>query len=118
MENSKNAGGALRLLLVLMVASVVVYTYFTMQVDGWNFFQATWEHLVSMQWKGQFTLDFLYFLLLTGLWIMWRNKYSSTAVFFGLMAMMWGLLFIGPYLIHLITNAKGDLRTVLLGARA
>lgn len=112
-----NSQTLFKALLILQTISVAVYTYFTIQADGWNFFAAAIEHLASMQWKGQFSLDFFAYLLLSALWIGWRNRYSTQAIVLSVTALIFGILFLAPYLIYLISTHNGNLRAVLVGER-
>ncbi len=111
----KNSQMPLKLLLLFQLFSILIYTYFTIGIEGTNFFAAGIEHLKSLQWKGQFTLDFSYYLMLSALWILWKEKYSSRAFIFALLAMIWGIMFFAPYLFYLLMKENGDIAKILLG---
>ena len=50
--------------------------------------------MAAMTWPGQFNADFFCFLLMSGLWIAWRNHFSPPGLLLGL-----GGVFLGaPYL--------------------
>ncbi len=115
MESKHPPNTILKITLLLQTAAIIIYTYLTIQQDGGNFFAAAFEYLSSMSWKGQFTLDFFCYLLLSGLWIMWRGKFALTSVFTAIIAMIFGILFLAPYLLYLLGTHQGDLRQVLLG---
>jgi len=70
-----------------------------------------------LTWSGQFNLDFLCYLALSGLWIMWRNKFSGKSILVGTVAMILGIVFFAPYLLWLMNKEKGDLKRVLVGDR-
>jgi hypothetical protein len=65
-----------RILLVSLVVMTITYTLKTGSTYGWNFWGVAFEFLFSLNWAGQFTLDFTCFLVLTGVWIFWRNQGS------------------------------------------
>ncbi|GAB5409916.1 MAG: hypothetical protein BalsKO_22810 [Balneolaceae bacterium] len=108
---------AFKLLLILFSLSIIIYTYFTIQIDGFNFFGYAQEYLFSLKWKGQFTLDFFSYLTLSGIWIMWRSRFSAQSVVAGITAMIFGIMFFAPYLLFQINKENGDLNKVLLGGR-
>ena len=54
-------------------------------------------------WRRQFNLDFVFHLLMFGSWIFWRTRSTPTGIMFVLVALV---------------LAKGDIRKLLLGARA
>ena len=84
-------------------------------MDG-NFLAAAVEYLQTMRWKGQFSLDFFCYLLLSALWILWRNKCSGSGISLAIAAMTAGFLFFAWYLLYLVSKENGDFRKVLLGA--
>lgn len=48
----------------------------------------------EMNWQGQFNLDFFMFLLMSGSWIAWRNRFSPSGIGLSI-----GGVFLGaPYL--------------------
>jgi hypothetical protein len=69
-----------------------------------------------MQWPGQFNLDFMCMLLLAGLWVSWRHRFSVGGLLLGLVAVFGGALFLSAYLLVESFRAKGDMRRLLLGA--
>lgn len=105
----------LKILLLVQTAGVLVYTALTVGSEGWNFLAVALQNVSSLNWSGQFALDFSCYLTLSGLWIMWRGRFGAAAVMAGLLAMIFGILFFAPYLLWLIVHAKGDLKEVLVG---
>lgn len=73
------------------------------------------EYVSSVQWAGQFALDFACYLLLSGIWIMWRAKFTRKAILIATVAMIFGVVFFAPYLLFLLTKHKGNIKIVLLG---
>ncbi|MEM7546536.1 MAG: hypothetical protein AAF367_13445 [Pseudomonadota bacterium] len=47
--------------------------------------------LASGNWRGQFNLDFLVYLILSGLWVAWRGGFSGQSIALGFMASVLGM---------------------------
>jgi len=107
----------LKTLLVVQTLGLLIYTFWAFQNEGANLFGVFIQNLISLNWSGQFNLDFLSYLLLSGLWIMWRNQYTMTSILLGLLAMVLGIVWFAPYVLWLIHKEKGDLKRVLVGTR-
>ena len=107
----------LKILLATQTIGLAAYTYFTAQAQGIDLLAVFLDNLSSLTWSGQFNLDFLCYLILSGLWIMWRNAFSSQSILIGIIATLLGIVFFAPYLIWLITKEKGDLKRVFIGNR-
>jgi hypothetical protein len=105
----------LKILLSLQTLIVLGYTLYVGIFEGWNFLAVAQNNLLSLTWNGQFSLDFSCYLVLSGIWIMWRNQYNSSSWLIGLMAMILGIIVFAPYLLYLIGQEKGDIKKVLLG---
>ena len=75
------------------------------------------SNVKSINWSGQFNLDFMSYLTLSGLWVMWRNHVSGKSIVIGLVAMILGIIFFAPYVLVLLVQEKGDLKKVLVGNR-
>ena len=69
-------------------------------------------------WRAQFNGDFGMHLLLVAAWIVYRTKNLLLGLLSGLLAINLGGAFTLAYLLVLSIRAKGDMRRVLLGARA
>ncbi|MEM6379192.1 MAG: hypothetical protein AAF705_13335 [Bacteroidota bacterium] len=108
---------ALLLLLGLQFLGVLLYTLYVGTQDGWIFIQEAIDNIGGLNWDGQFTLDFACYLILSGLWIMWRGHFKAPALILAMLAIILGIIVFVPYLIYLIVKEKGDLKSVLLGAR-
>ena len=107
----------LKIVLILQTSILLVYTIFAFQTDGANLFDIMIANIASLGWSGQFNLDFLCYLILSGLWIIWRNNYSLISIVFSILAATIGILFLAPYLIYLLTQEKGNLKRLLIGNR-
>lgn len=104
-------------LLVIQTVGLLAYTYIAFQAEGANFFNIALNNVKSMNWSGQFNLDFFCYLNLSGLWIMWRNKFSGISILTGTVAMILGIVFFAPYLLWLMFKENGEIKRVLVGER-
>jgi hypothetical protein len=55
--------------------------------------------------------------MLSGIWIVWRNKFAPVSILVAVVAMIIGIMAFAPYLLYLLITEKGDLKKVLLGER-
>lgn len=107
-----------RLLLILLTINILIYTATTGSNHGWNLVPVFFDDIAAMGWPGQFNTDFLSFLILSMSWTIWRNNFSPVGIVLGVLALFGGIMFLAPYLLFLNFQARGDMRTVLLGAHA
>ena len=106
----------LRVLLIAQTIGLLAYTGKAIQQEGMSLIQVFVSHVLQGGWSGQFNLDFMCYLVLSGLWIMWRDSFQLKSVFIGLIAMVLGIVFFAPYLLWLTYRENGDLKRVLLGS--
>lgn len=106
---------AFRIHLVVLVALVAAYTLAVMATHGANLFPAFFGAIREVDWQGQFNLDFLCMLTLSGLFVARRHRFSPLGCALGLAAFFGGVLFLGPYLLVASVRARGDVATLLLG---
>lgn len=104
-----------RLYLAALFALLVVYTLFVGLEHGWNLFPLFFADIFAMTWAGQFNLDFLGFLTLSGLWVAWRHHFSPVGLVLGLIALSGGIPFLTAYLLYALQQAEGDMKIVFLG---
>ncbi|ADB41686.1 hypothetical protein [Spirosoma linguale] len=107
----------LRFLLLVQTIALLAYSYIAFQNEGANLLQLFFSNITSLTWNGQFNLDFSCYLTLSGVWIMWRNKFAPAAIVLGLSAMIIGIMAFAPYVLYLLTKENGDLKKVLIGDR-
>jgi hypothetical protein len=107
----------LALLLIVQTLGLGIYTFLAFRNEGADLFQVFLSDITALGWNGQFNLDFSCYLTLSGLWIMWRNKFSVTSVLFGLAAAILGIIAFAPYLLLLLVRENGDLKKILVGSR-
>ena len=115
MENSNNNQLILKGILFFQTIILLVYTAYAVQNEGWGFLQIAATNVGSMTWSGQFALDFACYLMLSGIWIMWRNKFQAQSLIMGIAAMILGIVVFAPYVIYLLGKEKGDLKKVVFG---
>lgn len=106
-----------QLILMLILINIVVYTAVVGMNHGWNLIPLFFADIAAMNWQGQFNMDFMSFLILSGLWTMWRNKFSAVGVFLGFLAFFGGILFLSIYLLYLSFQTGGNLDKMMLGDR-
>ncbi len=108
---------AFRAALVLLWLAVAGYTLVVVPHHGFGLLGVFLRDIGAMGWPGQFDLDFLGLLLLTGLWVAWRHDFSARGLGLGLLAAVGGILFLAAYLLVLSFQADTTIRRMLLGAR-
>lgn len=104
-----------RILLIIMCIYIVGYTGITISNHGWNLFPIFLGDMAEMGWPGQFNSDFMSFLILSALWVAWRNNYSFTGVGLSVIAFLGGIMFLAPYLLYLSFQSKGDMKEFFMG---
>lgn len=106
---------AFRLLLTAMLATILVYTAQVISVHGADLVPVFFGDVAKMGWPGQFNTDFSCFLLLSGLWVAWRNQFSVAGLVLAPVAAFGGMLFLSIYLLILSFQTRNDAATILLG---
>jgi hypothetical protein len=115
MKNQSHNQFILRAILISQTILLLVYTAFAVRNEGWGFLQIAVSNIGSLTWSGQFALDFACYLMLSGIWIMWRGGFQSKSIFIGIVAMILGIVVFAPFVIYLLGKEKGDLKKVILG---
>ncbi len=108
---------AFRALLVLIFCAIAIYTGIVASQYGMNLLPVFFGDMARFAWPGQFNLDFMCMLTLSGLWVAWRNRFSPSGIVLGLVALFGGALFLSAYLLIESFRAGGDVRALLLGQR-
>lgn len=106
-----------RIFLAALLIALLVYTLMVGAEHGWNFVPPFFAEIQAMTWQGQFNFDFMGFLLLSATWCAWRNDFSLSGWGLALLAATAGILFFSVYLLILSFQTKGDIQTMMLGAR-
>ncbi|MCX6317153.1 MAG: hypothetical protein NTW29_07670 [Bacteroidetes bacterium] len=107
----------LKVLLILQTLAMLTYTFIALKQEGASLFYVFLSNIQELSWNGQFNLDFSCYLLLSGIWIMWRNKFAAPYILFGIVAAIAGIIVFAPYLLWLLVAEKGNLKRVLMGDR-
>jgi len=106
---------AFRAFLLLIWLCITAYTVIVVRDYGLNLFPYFFGDMMKLNWAGQFNLDFMFMLSLSGLWTAWRHDFSGAGLALGLLAFLGGAAFLSVYLLVLLAQSGGDLREVLLG---
>ena len=106
---------AFRALLVIMVVCIAVYTTIVGVNHGMNLLPVFFGDMAKMNWPGQFNLDFMTFLALSGLWLAWRHHFSPGGIVLGVLGFFGGMMVLAPYLLFVSFKANGDIKVLLLG---
>lgn len=104
-------------ILIVQTVGLLIFTFFAFQTDGANLFGVFIDNVLSLNWSGQFNLDFLCYLTLSGVWIMWRSKFAPKSILLGAVAMVLGIVIFAPYLLWLTNRENGDIKRILIGNR-
>lgn len=105
----------LKLFLIFELLALSFYTFFVIQNQGWNLAPHFVGALTAVTWQGQFNLDFLILLTLSGIWVSWRHGHNPAGLCLGFLTAIGGTMVLFPYLIVQINRSKGDLKTLLIG---
>lgn len=106
---------AFRGYLILALACLTGYTLMVGINHGWNLLPIFFANIAEMSWSGQFNLDFMTFLGLSGIWVAWRHQFTGGAIALGVVAFFGGMMFLAPYLLWASFQAGGDVKILLLG---
>jgi len=106
---------AFRGLLVVLALTMMVFTVHVISKFGLNIAPLFFGEIKNLTWAGQFNYDFLTYLWLSALWVMWRNRFSAQGIALGLAASVLGMTFFAPYLLFLTFQTRGDIKQLLLG---
>lgn len=106
--------GAFRILLLTIFVVIAGYTAIVIANHGMGLLPIFFGDMATMSWPGQFNLDFLCMLLLSGTWVAWRHRFSPAGIMLGLLALFGGAFFLSAYLL-VVTVRERDVRILLLG---
>ena len=105
-----------RALLVTIFATIVLYTVVVVANHGMGLFPVFFGDIARMEWPGQFNLDFMGFLTLSGLWLAWRHHFSPAGLALGVLGFFGGAPVLTAYLLVTSFAVQGDVRALLLGS--
>lgn len=110
---------AFRVLLAILFATIVAYTAVVVSNHGLGLLPIFIGDIAKMEWPGQFNLDFLGFLTLSGLWFAWRHEFTAAGLALGVLGFFFGMPMLAAYLFMASQRLEGDWAALLLGpARA
>jgi hypothetical protein len=78
---------------------------------------ASWVFVTDFQhpWRAMLNSDFVFHLLLVGLWVLYRERSLAVGIPCALLAAAGGMPFTLLYLLLTTYRERGDMRRVLLG---
>lgn len=117
MQTSPQRSVSLMFLLSAQAFLVLLYTVYVACYHGMDLFPIFVDNIIGMNWSGQFNLDFSCYLLLSGVWIVWRNNYKPFSLLLALCATIIGIICFAPYVVYLLVVEKGNVVKVLIGER-
>jgi hypothetical protein len=106
---------AFRSLLVLFFLVITGYTGVVAWSHGMSLLPVFFGDMAKLGWPGQFNLDFMCMLALSGLWVSWRHRFSATGILLGVVAFFGGVMFLSVYLLAESFRVEGDVASLLLG---
>ena len=106
---------AFRSLLVVILGTIVVYTVVVAANHGLGLLPIFFGDIARMEWPGQFNLDFLGFLVLSGFWLAWRHHFSPGGLALGVLGLFGGAPVLTTYLLVASFAVDGDVKALLLG---
>lgn len=107
----------LRLFLAGCLLAIIAYTTVTIAHHGWGLVPIFFGDMAAMGWPGQFNLDFMTLLLLSGLWVAWRHDFSAPGLLLVPIAVFGGMMFLSIYLLVQSFRCNDDFAVLLLGER-
>ena len=107
---------AFRFFLAMIIISIVSVTSIVIFNHGWNLLPIFFGDMAALTWPGQFNADFFGFLLLSGIWVAWRNHFSPAGLALAVLAVFGGIPFLTAYLFIMSFRVDGDLKALILGS--
>lgn len=106
-----------RLFLAAIGLTILFYTLPVAADHGMDLLPVFFGDIAKMGWPGQFNVDFSSFLLMTMLWVAWRNGFSVPGLLLALLVPVGGGMFTSFYVLFLSFQSKGDIAVLLLGTK-
>ena len=106
---------AFRIGLALIFLLIAGYTGVVISNHGIGLLPIFLGDMAQLTWPGQFNLDFMCMLALSGLWVAYRHRFRAPGILLGVCAFFGGALFLSSYLLVASFRAKGDVASLLLG---
>lgn len=106
-----------RIYLALVTLALGSYTLMVGAGHGWNLLPLFFAAIGEGTWQGQFNADFMSFLSLSAIWVVWRHRFTAGGLALGIVAFFGGMMFLAPYLLWASTTGDGSAAGLLLGER-
>jgi NADH:ubiquinone oxidoreductase subunit 2 (subunit N) len=106
-----------RAFLIAAFCVIAGYTAIVIGAHGLDFIPQFNADILGLTWRGQFNTDFFCFLLLSAIWVAWRNDFSPAGLVLGVVGVFGGMLFLSSYLLILSFAVRGDAAILLMGSR-
>ncbi len=104
-----------RVFLLVIFLGVAGYTGVVISNHGMGLLPIFFGDMAQFTWPGQFNLDFMCMLALSGLWVTYRHRFRPAGILLGLCAFFGGAPFLSVYLLVASFRAKGDVTSLLVG---
>ena len=108
----------LRSFLLILWALVAAVTFWALLERGLIEAPRTFLSDLRHPWRAQFYSDLEAHLLLVGAWMIYRERLPLAGIACAAATLLLGALFSLPYVLLASVRAGGDMRRLLLGARA
>lgn len=105
----------LRAFLALVFLVIAGYTGVVVSNHGMGLLPIFFGDMAQLTWPGQFNLDFMCMLALSGLWVAYRHRFRAPGILLGVCAFFGGALFLSAYLLVESFRARGEVASLLLG---
>ena len=109
---------ALRLFLVIATIAIYAVTAIAVVGHGPNWPAVALSDLMAGNWRSQFDIDFILYLLIIASWVSWREGGGARGFLLGVISIVMGGMFAFPYLFLAISRSAGDPQQVLMGVHA
>ena len=110
---------AFRILLVVLFVGVCGYTVVVVGNHGLGLFPVFFGDIAKLGWPGQFNVDFMGFLVLSGFWLAWRHHFTALGIVLGTLGLVGGIPVLTAYLLIVGVRDNPDVAELLMGrARA
>lgn len=108
---------AARIFLVFSTILIYVITVIATLAQGANWPAVAIADLQAMNWRTQFDVDFIIYLLIVATWISWREGFGVKGATLGALSVVLGGMFTFPYLLYWTYKGGSDPNKILLGTR-
>ena len=106
---------AFRGLLATIFVAIAAYTSIVVANHGLGLLPVFFGDIAKMGWPGQFNLDFMGFLALSGFWLAWRHHFSPLGLALGVLGFFGGAPVLTAYLLVTSFAVDGNVKALLLG---